>query len=234
MELPKPKLTKSEILDEKIDKVDVRITRDFLEVAQIRHTGDWEPAPSAMHNLMLHMRSADKLDVSLKKVDISLENPELFHHRFLYMHGRKRFEVNDKGLRNLRAHLKTGGLLLADACCGSSEFDVSFRAMANKLFPDAKLEAIPANDLLYSSDVNGVRIDQVNCRKPNDKSGAIEMQSIRPAMEGIRQGDRWVVIYSKYDLGCALEKHPSNDCIGYDHESALKLASAAVLYYLRQ
>jgi uncharacterized protein DUF4159 len=60
------------------------------------------------------------------------------------------------------------------------------------------------------------------------------MRPIRPALEGIRQVDRWVVIYSKYDLGCALEKHPSSDCIGYDHQSALKLAGAAVLYYLRR
>jgi len=42
------------------------------------------------------------------------------------------------------------------------------------------------------------------------------------------------VIYSKYDLGCALEaKHPSPDCLGHDHESALRLASAAVLYALK-
>ena len=56
---------------------------------------------------------------------------------------------------------------------------------------------------------------------------------ILSAGEGVRLGKRWVIIYSKYDLGCALEKHPSSDCIGHDHESALKLAGAAVLYYLK-
>jgi hypothetical protein len=183
---------------------------------------------------MLYLRSADKLDVSLKKVDVVLDSPVLFHHRFLYMHGRRRFEINDAALRNLRAHLKTDGLLLADACCGSTEFDAAFRDMANKLFADAKLQPIPANDPLYSSGINGARIATVNCRLPREGGGAAEMRPIRPALEGIRQGDRWVVIYSKYDLGCALEKHPSSDCIGYDHESALKLAGAAVLYYLRR
>src|SRR5262249_27038874 len=132
MELPNPKLTKSSIVEEKIDGKEVKATRDFLEVAQIRHNGDWEPAPSAMRNLMLHLRSADKLNVSLKKIDVAPDSPQLFHHRFVYMHGRRRFELNDASLRNLRAHLKTGGLLLADACCGSSEFDAGFRDMVKK------------------------------------------------------------------------------------------------------
>jgi hypothetical protein len=230
MELPKPKLTKSDLVQE---KTEIKITRNFLEVAQIKHSGDWEPAPAAMRNLMLHLRAVDKLDVSLKKVDISLDSNRIFQHRFLYMHGRRKFDYNDTALQNLRAHLKTGGLLLADACCGSSEFDASFREMANKLFPDAKLEQIPENDPLYGSELNGAKIDLVMCRRPREGSGNVELQKTRPWLEGIRLAGRWVVIYSKYDLGCALEKHPSADCIGYDHESALKLAGAAVLYYLK-
>jgi hypothetical protein len=43
-----------------------------------------------------------------------------------------------------------------------------------------------------------------------------------------------VVIYSKYDLGCALENHQSSDCLGHDKASALKLAAAAVLYELKK
>jgi hypothetical protein len=42
-----------------------------------------------------------------------------------------------------------------------------------------------------------------------------------------------VVIYSKYDIGCALEKHQSGDCLGYTYDSALALAKAAVLYHFR-
>ena len=56
---------------------------------------------------------------------------------------------------------------------------------------------------------------------------------VPPFLEGIKDRNRWVVIYSKYDLGCALEKHQSSDCLGYDHASALKIGSAAVLYTLR-
>ena len=62
-----------------------------------------------------------------------------------------------------------------------------------------------------------------------------EFHDTRPThLEGIKQNSRWVVIYSKYDIGCALEKHASSDCKGYDHDSALKIGAAAVLYSLKK
>jgi hypothetical protein len=230
MELPKPKGFRVEIAD---DKFDVNLPRGYLKVGQVRHEGDWEPAPQAMRNLMLDLRTKAKLDLSLQKEAVSITNKNMFQYRFLYMHGRRRFEFADADFKNLRANLKTGGLLLADSCCGSTEFDTAFRAMANRLFPEAKLEAIPENDPLYGAELNGKKIEKVMCRRPKESGGGLELQSMKPALEGIRLGKRWVVIYSKYDLGCALEKHPSSDCIGHDHESALALAGAAVLYYLR-
>ncbi|MCX7700768.1 MAG: DUF4159 domain-containing protein [Gemmataceae bacterium] len=229
MELPKPKLTPVEIAD---DQVDIKLTRNFLEVGQIRHTGDWEPAPSAMRHLMAHLRQQFRLDVSLKKSDVRPGHRELFQHGFLYMHGRGQFSFDATAIKNLRAHLTTGGLLLADACCGSEEFDQSFRKAMQELFPDARLEPIPLGDVLFSAGLNGSAIQQVRCRR-RENGRVTELRQVRPELEGVRWGDRWVVIYSKYDLGCALEKHASSDCVGHDHESALRLAAAAVLYYLR-
>ena len=52
-------------------------------------------------------------------------------------------------------------------------------------------------------------------------------------LEGVKYKNRWVVIYSRFDIGCALEKHQSSDCVGYDPESAYRLAAAVVLYALR-
>jgi hypothetical protein len=53
-----------------------------------------------------------------------------------------------------------------------------------------------------------------------------------PFLEGVKYEGRWVILYSKYDIGCALERHTANDCVGYDHASAIKIASAAVLYMM--
>ncbi len=53
-------------------------------------------------------------------------------------------------------------------------------------------------------------------------------------LEGIQVDGRWVIIYSKYDVGCAIEGHKSADCLGYDKESALKIGAAVVLYSLKR
>src|SRR5205823_10814832 len=116
----------------------------------------------------------------------------------------KAFDVSEGGLENLRANLKAGGLLFADACCGKAEFDRSFRAFAAKLFPDAKLEPIPTNDVLYSAEVNGSPIVSVRVRRGRaDGPGAeAEYRDAPPALEGIKVNGRWLGIYSRYDVGC--------------------------------
>ncbi len=55
-----------------------------------------------------------------------------------------------------------------------------------------------------------------------------------PYLEGIQLGGRWAVIYSKYDISCALEQQASQVCPGYVHEDALKLAVNIVLYSILQ
>jgi hypothetical protein len=190
-----------------------------------------------MHNLMRHMRAEHKLDVTLQKEDIPISSPDIFLYKFLYMHGRKSFDVPAEHLDNLRANLKAGGLLLSDACCGKAEFDRAFRAFASKLIPGATLEPIPPDDALFGGELNGTPITTLRLRRerPDGQGAEAEFRDTRPTyLEGIKVGGRWVVIYSRYDIGCALEKHASSDCKGYDHDSALRIGAAAVLYSLKK
>ena len=43
-----------------------------------------------------------------------------------------------------------------------------------------------------------------------------------PQLEGVKINDHWAIIYSKFDIGCALERHTGIDCKGYTHESAVE------------
>ena len=94
---------------------------------------------------------------------------------------------------------------------------------------------IPLTDELYSKELNDVAITRVRCRREGpDGRPQAEFASLEPRMEGIKVNGRWVVIYSKYDLGCALQNHKSPDCLGHDQASALQLATAAVLYAMKR
>jgi hypothetical protein len=237
LEAPQPRLTRYTIVaDDKGEK----IKRGFLKVAQLRHDGDWHPAPRAMRNLMIQARK-EGLDVVLPRTDeqegIALTSRRLMDHRFFYLHGRKEFREKKEDLKNLRFLLKSGGLLLADACCGSRAFDRSFREFVQELFAEdkLKLEPIPVTDELFGAELNGSAIKLVN-RRQMGAGGRVERtyQPVPPALEGVKYKGRWIVIYSRYDIGCALESHTSPDCLGHDHESALRLARAALLYAVKR
>ena len=42
------------------------------------------------------------------------------------------------------------------------------------------------------------------------------------------------MIYSKYDLSCALERQASVACAGYDHQDAVSIAVNVIRYALLQ
>lgn len=229
LEAPRPRLSRVEILgDGKHDKP----KRGYLQVGQLRHTGDWQPAPKAMRNLMAEARKVG-LDVMLNTKAVFPSEEAVLDYRFLYMHGRGKFDSDRKDLKHLRFALKSGGLLLADACCGAKAFDASFRKLVEELFSEDKLKLVPvpADDPLYGAELNGQAIKTVRRR---DEGGKKEMETKLPKLEGVKYKGRWVVLYSKYDIGCALEKHSAPDCVGHDPASALKLARAAVLYALKR
>jgi hypothetical protein len=234
MEPPKERLAQVEFVAN--DREGTQIPRGFLTVAQLRHDGDWQPAPKAMRNLMDHLRKTAKLDVALQTKPIYGQDPDIVDYKFLYMHGRGGFTLPTQAIKNLQLDLETGGLIFADACCGRQAFDSSFRELAAQLFPGKKLEPIPITDDLYSEDVNGAAIRTVKCRTELAAAAgqAAEFREVAPYLEGIKIGNRWAIIYSKYDIGCALENHQSTDCLGHDHASALKLGAAAVLYALKR
>jgi Domain of unknown function (DUF4159) len=245
LEPPKPRLTKMEVTlpvqqDPQAQK------RGYFTIGQVISKTDekakWTPAPEAMAKLAQKLRDFVGLDVIIKTdlVPIEIENRNfpVTRYKFLYMHGRNEFKFQPKDLEKLRFNLENGGLLFADACCGKEAFDKSFRQFIKDLFPsqagtDAKeppqLERIPPDDKLFSKELNGEALAETQVRLERGKA----FKASPPLLEGVKINNRWVVIYSKYDIGCALQQHQAGDCLGYSYASALRVGLAAVLYQLR-
>jgi hypothetical protein len=57
---------------------------------------------------------------------------------------------------------------------------------------------------------------------------------VPPELEGLKFGERWGVVFSRYDLSCALEKQDSVECQGYTREDAARIGVNVVLYSLQQ
>jgi hypothetical protein len=243
LEPPKPRLTPMSVVANVKDNPLASPPRGYFQVGQlIGQVGEeatWKPAPQAMSKLMQNLRDVAGLDVAVKTVNVPIDHNDLTQFKFLYMHGRKDFRFSSQQLERLRFNLKNGGLLFADACCGKEDFDKGFRQFIVDMFPKEafpgtdppRLVPIGPSDPLFSKELNGEALTEANIQCRTERGAAL--RAIRPALEGVKIGGRWAVIYSKYDIGCALEKHQSADCIGYSYESAMRLGRAAVLYQLR-
>jgi hypothetical protein len=236
---PKPRLTKVEVIDE--GKFDKRVTgAGVFHVAQIHLPGESPPAPRAMGKVLerLHNTKDLGLDVSLKAETILLHrysDKDIRREKFFYMHGRGEFNYSAEDAAKLRFTLKNGGLLFADASCGKESFDKSFRKFAQELFPKEKLVRVPfegkERDPIFGEEYNETALTPANIQCRTTSNG--KMQDMAPFLEGIKIDGRWVVLYSRYDIGCALEHHTSPSCIGYSYDSAMRIASAVLRYHLK-
>jgi hypothetical protein len=213
------------------------IDRGLLQVAKFRHTGDWDAAPRALHNALVALNKLSGVQASMRQKNLVPSDPQLRRFPLAYLHGRASFEFSPQEIQNLRTYLKNGAVLFADSCCGSPQFDKSFRDMMRQLFPEKKLERIPVTHELFSTGI-GFDIRRVKRRipesgNPNDPLDSTFKEG-EPLLEGIDLNGRYCVIYSKYDLSCALERQASVACAGYEHHDAVHIAVNIIRYALLQ
>jgi hypothetical protein len=213
------------------------IERGLLQIAKLRHNGGWDTAPKALRNLLTTLNKTVGVAASTRPEVIPPTLEEMSRFPLVYMHGRYRFQFPKQQQDALKDYLSRGGVLFADACCGSSNFDRSFRDLMRQMYPDQELKQIPADHEIFSDTV-GHKIEKVTRRRlvPNQENAALAMRTEQgsPILEGIEIDGRYAVIYSRYDISCALEHQASLSCDGYIEEDAAKIAVNVVLYSMLQ
>jgi len=70
--------------------------------------------------------------------------------------------------------------------------------------------------------------------KGADGSSQSRIDKVTPHLEGIEIEGRFVVMFSPYDISCALESSASTDCEGYVSEDAARIGTNMILYALQQ
>jgi hypothetical protein len=209
-----------------------------LRVATLRHPGGCNTAPRAVKNLMETAAIQLRIRTKVRDELLGITDDSLFDYHLVFMHGRTSFHLTDMERKRLKVYIERGGMLLADSVCASRAFTASFRREMAAIFRDRKLEPIPVKDPLLSKTYGGSDLRIVSRHEPSSQAGgrleASPPKKGPPELEGIKFGDRWGVIFSQYDLSCALEKQDSLDCRGYTREDAARIGLNVVLYSLQQ
>lgn len=210
--------------------------RARLYIAKLRHGGGWDAAPGALSNLLAVVRAEAGVRLSTDRRDVTLDDQALFQYPIVFMHGRNGFELTPAERQQLRIYLERGGMLVADAVCASETFAAAFRREMKAVLPEAPLERIAADDPLFSDAYGGFAIRTLALRDPSRREQGEPLEArIRqtpPELEGARIAERYAVLFSPYDLSCALERHASIECRGYTPEDAARLGLNLILYAL--
>ncbi len=214
--------------------------RGRLAVARLRHPGGCNAAPRALVHLLEKAESELKLRTVAEERLINLTDDALFDYHLVVMHGRTAFHLTRAERKQLRRYVERGGMVLADSICASKAFTKSFRREMAAAFPDKQLVRLAPNDPLLTRAYGGYDLEKEKVTRydpqATDRKGPIrsKKQKVAPLLEGIKLGDRWGVIFSPYDISCALEKHNSLECQGYTHDDAARIALNVLLYSLQQ
>lgn len=215
-----------------------QVQRGKLYVAKLRHPGGCNAAPRALVNLMDSAGRELKVRTQVRDELLDITDDSLFDYHLVFMHGRTAFRLTDIERQRLKQYIERGGMLMADSICASRAFTESFRREMASIFPNNKLERIPADDPLWSTTYGGFDLRTVSRRDPESAAAGQPLEAtvhkVPPDLEGIKLGDRWGVIFSQYDLSCALEKRDSLECRGYTREDAARIGLNVVLYSLQQ
>jgi Domain of unknown function (DUF4159) len=198
--------------------------RGTFRLARLRHAGDWNLAPQALPNLSRSIRDKLKFNIVIDQKELFPRDPNLVYYPLLYLHGRTAVEFSEEDKTSLRRHLSPGGgTLFADASGGSAEFDASFRRLVADLLPGHPLGPIPQTDDLYNKKEGGFNLAHAR------RTAAAGGEAGFPGLEGVRIDGHWAVIYSRLDIGSALEKPVDIGGKGFTNQSALEIATNVVL-----
>jgi len=212
-------------------------SRGTIQIAKLQHGGGCNDAPGALVNLLRTAAQGDlQLRVSTNEFPIRADDKNLFRFHLAFMHGRHDFRLTPNERENLKKYLENGGTLFADSICASDEFAAAFRREIQAVLPETNLQRIPATDPLFSDSGGKFDVSQVNRRDPVEQQDnqplRTRVREVEPELEGIALNDRWAVIFSPYDISCALEQHESLQCRGYTQEDAARLGLNVLMYSL--
>ena len=221
------------------EDVDQPGSRGVIEIAKLFHGGGCNDAPGALVNLLRTASQGElKLRVKAAPQMIGIGDESLFRYHLVFMHGRRDFRWTAEERTRLAEYLSRGGTLLSDAICASRPFAAALRRELGQTLPGHAIEQIPSDDPLFTTAFGGYDIRQVSLRDPETGNAsrplAARVRQVEPQLEGIQIDGRWAVIFSPFDISCALEEHEAVGCRGYSRQDAARIALNALLYSLNQ
>ncbi|MCE9546939.1 MAG: DUF4159 domain-containing protein [Planctomycetia bacterium] len=213
--------------------------RGHLAIAKLKHAGGCDDAPRALTNLLEALAKGYELHVDPKAPLLEITDESLFNYHFVFLHGRNDFRLSQPEVDQLKKFVERGGMIFGDSLCASPAFAEAFRREMRRVVPAAALARIPMTDPIFTTAYGGQDITHVTRREAvrHRQGEPLEIKlrnDVEPVLEGAKVGERYVVIFSPFDISCALEHQAAPQCHGYIPEDAARIAINVLLYSLHE
>ncbi len=195
-----------------------------VEIAQIKHAGDWSPHPTGVSNLMKAFALSTSGQPTYKCVGVEADSPQLFHFPFAYLTGHLDFTLSDQARENLRRYLDGGGFLFVHNCCDRRDFDRAVRRELKKLFPAEDLDELPPDHPIFSAHT------PIHLEEMSPSGAAAGFTPARPTLLGLTRQGYTCVVYSPVSLSGGWENEPRPMIAAVDPDLALRLGVNVLVY----
>ena len=204
-------------------------TGSKMYIAQVIYDGQWKTRSTGLSNLLRQFNHRTGVPVKFERREVRLTDPKLSDFPLLYMHGHEDFVFSAAEVQRLREYLRSGGLLVAEACCGRPDFTNAFAREMTKVLPGQPLDPVPASSpILKAPNL----IQQVGVTPALEAK--VGSPRIPPKLLGIQQDGHYCVIYSPYGLIAGWEMAPDPYSLSCDTAGALALGENLLMYGITQ
>ncbi len=196
--------------------------RATLRVARVKHEGNCDPEPMAWPRLAALMARERRLRLSVSELT-PVERLDANMWPIAAMTGTEAFRLTKAQAAALERYFEAGGTLVVDAAGGSEAFAAAVR---KELFPLAGAgvdEPIPHRHPIYGN----LRLGVIGYRR--DYARALGDGAGVGRLRGVREGERYAIIFSPDDLTAGLVGGPVYRLRGYTPEAATALMASVLM-----
>jgi hypothetical protein len=203
-------------------------TAGSMNIAQIMYgeDGGWKTRHTGLSVLLQQYNQKTGAPVKFSTKEMRLTDPALMDSPIIYFTGHEAFTLKPEEITALRNYLNSGGLLIAEACCGRKAFDASFREMMAKVLPGTPFNALRQGHSLFKipNDITSLKITPALQKTYNNAP------AIGPDIRTLEVDGHTAVIYSPIGMAGAWELSPNKYCGSYLEDDAIRLGVNILIY----
>lgn len=130
-----------------------RAGRSYLEWAQLKYPGSWDPNPRGPERFLSELRRRTSIEPAPQRRIVEVGDAAVFEMPFLYISGRGTFPDLPDAAAWIRRYVEYGGFVLIDDASGfaDSGFLRGVAALLARAFPDAPLKPLPPDHTVFQS-----------------------------------------------------------------------------------